>query len=238
MPENKGKNDESVSLKDIMARLDTLTVISTTTSNDVKSIKTTIDEMKSDIRTINQRIDSITSEQNKITADVEDLTTRTNEIEEKITTASERCVTLDNNMEQIRKFTELSIVNIPKKLELKQILQDVETWSQTNLSASIKRSFTTNDKTSQSLHLNFWSEQHKNQFMSNVKKKQYNNNGQYIPVLAEDIFEMMESDPGSAELQFRNSMTPMNRQIFNLARKHKKIFKFVWLGDNGHIFEP
>ena len=71
--------------------------------------------------------------------------------------------------------------------------------------------------------------------MQIVKSCQKDINKRHVPLLCENVFELQTNNKSrGVELQFRNSMTNVNRDIFNEARKFKSIFCAVWI-NQGNI---
>jgi hypothetical protein len=143
-----------------------------------------------------------------------------------------------NAINQMKLETQLSILNIPHKLEAKQALECMSKWSKLELNdKSIRRAAIVNppEQSTAILQLDFYELSTKHKLMRHIKVNQRDANKKYIPILTEQVFDIASSSPARGiELNFREPFTEQNRNIFNLARKHKDIFINVWLS-RGYI---
>ncbi|KAL7043472.1 hypothetical protein ACKWTF_001528 [Chironomus riparius] len=137
-----------------------------------------------------------------------------------------------NAMKQIQMETQLSIHNIPQNIDTKHALECLSSWTKINLNDdNVKHSSIVNlkNKDASIMFLDFYDLATKHKVMKHVRFLQKDKDKKYIPILTEHIFKLETSDAARGiELHFRDAMTDQIRDIFNTARKEKKIFTNVW----------
>lgn len=236
--EKKIKMEDKID--NILKSITELTALVKKTVTDISLINTAITNIQTEMSNMNLRIstteESLISARNgvsKVSKRVDDL-----EIDKNTLAVSQQNqLSAINSMEQIKMVRNMTIHNIPQELELDKALLDIGRWSGFQLSReNLKSARLTNQYRKKYLHLEFWQEKDKFEFNRNIKSKQKNPDGSYIPVLCENVFELdVQSTSRGVELLFRQPMTEINREIFNEARKHREVLKFVWIGGNGHV---
>ncbi|KAL7022275.1 hypothetical protein ACKWTF_012194 [Chironomus riparius] len=230
-----------VTLEDIMASINSTKDSVVKNSNVLGELKTSLANLQSEVTKIDETLISIRNDLALTKQDVVEIKQRldnTDEIQVKQAVINEEVTASINKLLQLSKASELSIHNLPTEFEKSYIISNFATWSGLKLNDdSFKHSSLVTSKkgTSTTLYLDFCNESLKLQLMKIVKSCQRDINKKYIPLLCENIFELpMNCKSRGVELQFRNSMTNVNREIFNEARKFKLLFCAVWL-NQGNI---
>jgi hypothetical protein len=138
-----------------------------------------------------------------------------------------------NALKQVQIETQVSIHNIPENIDTKHALECFSSWSNTLLNEeNVKYSslVKVKDNPHAILFLEFYNVMVKHKFMKHVRLMQKDKDKKYIPILTDHIFKLEALDPGKGiQLHFRDAITDYNREIFNAARKEKKIFSNVWI---------
>ena len=206
--------------------------------------KTTIKEMRDDFSQLRNDLVTLTSDLTAARKDINELKTRVEKIEKEGPKESNTLLATSaqvNALEQRNIDTQLSILNVPSKLEINNILSSLSAWSKMQLDENaFKRAVLVSSKNkskenTSTLQLDFGSIINKSRFMKHVKSLQKDEQKKYIPILTESIFDIQPTDPARGkELQFRDQFTEVNKQIFNQAKKHKTVFKAVWK-NSGYI---
>lgn len=239
-PDDKKLKMENKKLDSILNSVDQLTKLVTQVVADITQIKTTMIKLQTDMSEMNNRI---TSTEEKLTTAQNDITNINNRVSELETNkntlmvSQQNQISIINAFEQMKMATSIMIRNIPQEVELDQALNSISKWSDVDLSKkSLKNARFMKQHKNQCIFMDFWHEKDKANFNKRIKSKQKLPDGTYTPILCENIFRLdNQSINRGVELLFRQPMTEMNRRIFNEARKHRDIFKFVWIGVNGHV---
>lgn len=184
-------------------------------NNNLLSLKAEITATKNELSSIKLRVKDL--EKAKINEDK----------------SSEDILAELNAIKQIELETQLSIHNIPQSIDAKQAVEYLSTWSKIDFNnTTIKRSSIAKPKNKNSsiLFLDFYSLASKHKFMNHVKALQKDKDKKYIPILTDHIFKLEQFDAARGlELHFRDAFTDRSREIFNEARKARKIFSGVWV---------
>jgi hypothetical protein len=198
--------------------------------------------MREEYKKANENITLLTTELTAARKDINALTSRVDKIEkekhEELKMATQTAAKL-NALEQRAIDTQLSISNVPACLDTDKALAELSNWSNIKLDeTAINRAAitTSKNKTSSNLQIDFANINTKARFMRFVKTKQKNENKKYIPILAEHIFGISDTNTARGlELSFRDQFTEVNKKIFNKARDNKNIFTAVWKSQ-GYIY--
>ena len=241
---NKSENmvqNNPVTLESIMASINSTKDSVDKISNVLGEVRNSMANLQGEVSKMDETLSSIRNDLALTKQEVVDIKRRLGDAENvqlKQIVINEEIIASLNKLQQLSKASELSIHNLPTEFEKSYIISNFATWSGLNLNDnSFKHSSLVTSKkgTSTTLYLDFCNESMKIQFMRIVKACQRDINGKYIPILCENIFELpMNNKSRGVELQFRNSMTNVNRDIFNEARKFKSLFCAVWL-NQGNI---
>jgi hypothetical protein len=213
--------------------------------NDIEDLKKLISantiKMYEEFAKLNNNVLFLTNEISNLKNDMQQIDARVKEIEksnEIVKNDMTNVAAEVNAINQMKLESQLSILNVPLKIEANQALESISNWSNIELNdKNIRRAaiITPAEKTTAILQLDFYDLSTKHKLMRHIKVNQRDANKKYIPILAEQIFNIAASDPARGiELNFREPFTEQNRNIFNLARKHKDIFANVWLS-RGYI---
>lgn len=228
-----GNDIPNESLNMILKRFNELTAKKDDNQNQIKS---EFQLLRNDVTAINKKLDDVEtkiSETDKKVADIEkriDIQIKDQAISNSTQEAS------FNRLEQLNLNSKLTILNLPADLQLQQIITGIATWSGMDWSNSVKRTSINRSPHFKSIYLEFWSPFHRNKFMDFIKSKQRDQNGQYIGIVNEHIFELNANHPARGEeINMRQEFTTINKEIFNEARKYRATFKHVWLGDQGDV---
>ena len=204
--------------------------------NDIQELKelitNTTNEFKIQCANINESLVYIRNDITSTKKDLDDIKSRVEMLENaEQHKASEIMEAELNALKQIQLESQLSIHNIPKNIDAKEALECLSIWSKCNLNESvIKRASIgkKDEKVGAVLYLDFYNTSDKHKLMNHVKSAQRDANNKYIPILTDQIFKLNATDIARGlELNFRGAMTDRNREIFNAARKEKKIFTSV-----------
>lgn len=86
------------------------------------------------------------------------------------------------------------------------------------------------------IYLEFWNEKFTYQLLAQVRKKQRDPSGKFIPILVEHLIPQLPLNDirRGTQINFKIPMTKINREILNTARQ-SKMFKYVWIERTGCI---
>lgn len=208
--------------------------------NDIQELKYLITnnaaKMNDEFEKLNNNVLSITKEISSIKNDMKLMEARVKSIEKTRESNNETISKVSaelNAINQVNLETQLSILNIPPNIEVTQALNSISNWSSIELNdKNIRRAVIVKPATKNTsiLQLDFYDLSTKHMLMNYIRINQKDKDKKYVPILTEKIFNISASDPARGiELNFRDSFTELNRNIFNTARKHKDIFVNVWL---------
>lgn len=228
--------DNPVTLETIMASINSTRESIDKNSTILNDLQLSVSGIKEEIAKIDTKLAAISNDLSLTKKEVEGIKTRLDVVENaqlKQNDVNNELSASINTITQLGKASELSIHNLPPELEKDDIILSFASWSGLNLNEdSFKYSSLVKSKkdNTATLYLNFYQESLKIKFMNIVKSCQRDVNKKYIPLLCESVFELSRNNKlRGVELQFRNSMTNVNRNIFNDARKLKSVYCAVWL---------
>lgn len=212
---------------------------------DIEMLKQLINtntlSLNESIKCLSNNVLSLTQEISTIRKDIQEIDSRVKTLEESqgnSDNAMENVAAELNAINQIELESQLSILNVPVELDSKQAFECISKWANIQLSdGNIRRCAIAKPKGRNSavLQLDFYDLSAKHKLMKHVRANQKDKDKKYIPILSEMIFNILPLNASNGlELHFRESFTELNRNIFNAARKHKKIFVNVWL-NRGYI---
>ena len=203
-------------------------------ASNTKALNETIATLSNNILTLTAQITSINKNVEKIEARVVKLENAGNKDKLEMEDISAEL----NAIKQMKLDSQLSILNSPLSIDVKQALENISSWTSMQLNDSnVRRAVIVKpkEKSSAILQLDFYDLSVKDKLMKHVRNKQRDDNKKYVPIMAETIFNVESMDPGiGTELHFRESFTETNRDIYNAAKKHKDIFVGVWI-NRGYI---
>lgn len=239
--EEMASTDTPVTLESIMASINSTKDSIDKNNTLLNDLQLSVTGIKDEITKINTMLTSINNDLTITKNEVEKIKIRLDVVENaqmKQNAINNEISASINTIEQLGKASELSIHNLPPELEKNDVILALASWSGLSMDLdSFKYSSLVKSKKdySSTLYLNFNQEAMKNKFMEIVKSCQRDVNKKYIPLLCESVFELSTNNKSrGVELQFRNSFTKINRNIFNEARKLKSLFCAVWL-NQGNI---
>lgn len=207
---------------------------------DFSQIKASIINMQADISSLNARLLSTETHMKETQKDTKELKRKseTTEVDlNAITIIHQKQTSAINALEQKVHASKVLVHHIPKEIDLNRALNDIGKWCGADLSRKFVRSaHFFNANKAKCAQIEFWNSQIKSEFNARVKVKRSNPDGSFLPTLCEDIFNLEpQSTSRGVQVQFRHPMTEINRMIFNEARRHRDVFKFIWIGANGHV---
>lgn len=237
----KMASTEQVTLEMILASINTMKNSVDYNSNVLNELKASVSKLESDVSNVNSALNSIKNDLALTKQEVDNIKKRLDVVENSQANRSisnPDSVASINELMQLQKATEMSIHNLPANFDKEYTISSISTWSGLKLDEnSFKHSSLVTSKKGDkaTLYLDFYDESKKFRLMKIAKACQRDINGKYIPILCENIFELPRNNKSiGVEVQFRNSMTNVNREIFNEAKKSKSLFCAVWL-NRGNI---
>lgn len=210
--------------------------------NDIEELKKLIlantkslSSINASINALNQNVLSLTQDMANVKSEILQMNTKIKELEVSKTRDDGEIQNVVSELNAIRQLdldSKLTILNVPLDIDSKQALNCLGNWANIQLDdkniryCAIKKPI---GKNSAILQLDFYELSTKHRLMKHVRANQRNNNEKYQPILAEMIFDISPSNAARGlELNFRETFTEINKNIFNTARKHKDIFANVW----------
>lgn len=232
--------NDPVTLEKIMASINSMKESIDNNNLVLNELKASVSGLSQEIARIDTTLTSINNDLAGTKNEIVNIKSRLDVVENsqaRQTNTNDEITASINKLMQMNKAAELSIHNLPPELEKEDVISAFSSWSGLKLDEkSFRHSSLVKSKkyNSATLYLNFCNESLKIQFMNIVRSCQKDVNKKYIPLLCESVFELQTNNQSrGVELQFRNSMTNVNREIFNEARKSKS-FCAVWI-DQGNI---
>jgi len=186
----------------------------------------------------------------KLDKDVQDLrndVTQTKEeikrIEESQSIASDKIQQLEvrqNITEQLALENQILMLNLPPTITKEKLTESINSWTGNLIkNHSIKRINLVAKSNKKSAFIHFTTVTDKQLFMDFVKAKKKDGNGQYIPIINEQVFQLEDNDTSKANvIEFQTLMTQTNKQIFDAIRNAKKTnsnIEKTWIS-NGSVF--
>lgn len=209
-----------------------------TVSSKISSMDENISSIKADVANITTELTSMRREINMTKNDVYELKDQQDSHSMKIHNLDAKV----NKLEQLQLANQLQMHNVPPKLTPKQILDDLDKWAGDAFDSRMidKLSIGGNRKFhSKIAFITFATIATKSRFLNFVKSKQKDENGSYIPILNENVFELSGDDTmRGREINFRSPMSDGNRAIFQYLRNegravHQHIQ--VWIAMSGQV---
>jgi hypothetical protein len=179
--------------------------------------------MISEFQKLNSRFDDLESGLSNANQEIE-------QIKEKQTVQDSQIASLHSQLNkqiQLGLENQLSIHNLPSKLDAKMLIESLNKWSHNLFNETMIKKINlplNKDKTSKSAYIHFWDDKDKIELLKFIKAQQKDNNKKYKPILNEDIFQLDEADTNrGVSLSFRSPMSEINREIFNYLRKESRL---------------
>jgi tetrahydromethanopterin S-methyltransferase subunit G len=199
----------------------------TMAAHDLQTINNTIAEMNknmiSEFQKLNSRFDDLESRLSNANQEIE-------QIKEKQTVQDSQIASLHSQLNkqiQLGLENQLSIHNLPSKLDAKMLIESLNKWSHNLFNETMIKKINlplNKSKTSKSAYIHFWDDKDKIKLLKFIKAQQKDNNKKYKPILNEDIFQLGEADTNrGVSLSFRSPMSEINREIFNYLRKESRL---------------
>lgn len=196
-------------------------ILITQNATIIEDNKTIIETMK----TLTEEVKSIKLFQAETAKKMSKMHQRIIEMEDEVTILT----TTNNKLEQQALSRDVTIFGLPslKREQLPSLISSLSAVSSVPLNESdFVHVYPTRvrNKPLCNVHLKFFNEQKKAEFMKSVKQKK--------PILTEDLVELQPADKARGnEIIIRQKITDINRGILNEARNQKAKIKFAWEKD-------
>ena len=231
----KDSDDNNTMLKEIRSMMFEMKKTLESNGNEIKSINKSIKDVKTEIKSLHEGMESVKNGLKETNLELETLKDRIKVLENSKSKSTENHENSHeiNALQQINLENQLVIYNIPSELDEKQVLEAISDWSSIDLNRdAIKRFAKSKPRNEQSpiTYLEFFDVNKKLKILNFVKNRQKDTNNRSIPILAENIFELDNTNCSRGkEITFSNSYTEINRKIINIARKNRNLISSLWL---------
>lgn len=199
------------------------------TRKDFRELIEEVQKMHSSIGEVKDEVRKLTVEVSTFKAELKatnDLVAKINQTQKEQAQQLQYVSSSVNQIQQQLLSNQMSLHNLPATITIQEFKNDMQKWAAAAFDSNAIKKIniaTTKDKTSSSAYLTFWSEVDKFKLFNNIKQKQKDNQGRYIPLLVEQIFTLKEDDvKRGTQINIRTPMTAINREIFNYLRKEGK----------------